>query len=79
MTSVKSNPKKDVRLQVFVTEQMDDTLMDLAELMGMHKNDVVRVAIAQYVASWNQSVKMVKEYVDTNMLGQLSELGKTKQ
>ena len=38
-----------IRLQAFVTPEVDDRLDDLAEVMGMHKNEIVRVAIANYL------------------------------
>lgn len=59
--------KKDIRLQVFVTESMDDDLNDLAELMGMRKNDIVRVAIANYIMGYKTSVNMVRDYVNQEM------------
>jgi len=55
-----ADKKKDVRLQVFLTDSMDDKLGELSELMGMRKNEVVRVAIASYIASWNQCVGKLK-------------------
>lgn len=77
--------KRDIRLQVFVTESMDDKLSDVAELMGMHKNEVVRMAIAMFCGSWNTSIDLVKDYVGKQIDGQveipkmLSELmGKSK-
>lgn len=53
--------KKDIRLQVFVTPSMDDKLDDIAEMMGMHKNELVRYAIAQMVLGYETGVKLIKE------------------
>lgn len=63
--------KKDVRLQVFVTDSMDDKLADLAKIMGMRKNEIVRVAIATYLASWNQSIDILKDYANKQLSGQI--------
>lgn len=66
-----ADKKKDVRLQVFVTDNMDDKLSELSEIMGMRKNEVVRCAIAMYLASWNQSIGILKEYADKQLDGQV--------
>lgn len=55
--------KKDVRLQVFITNNMDDKLDDMASIMGLHKNEIVRVAIANYLYGYGQSVNLVRELV----------------
>lgn len=56
--------KKDVRLQVFITEEMDDKLDDLSHLMGMHKNELVRYAIAQLILGYNLSIQEMKSRID---------------
>lgn len=56
--------KKDVRLQVFITEEMDDNLSDLSQLMGMRKNELVRYAIAQLVMGYNLGIRELKSRVD---------------
>lgn len=53
--------KKDVRLQVFITSKMDDKLDDMVSLMGMHKNEIIRVAIANYLYTWGESVNLAKD------------------
>ena len=57
-----------VRLQAFVTPEVDDRLDDLAEVMGMHKNEIVRVAIANYLFGMQESVKIVKGIAEKDML-----------
>lgn len=59
--------KKDVRLQVFVTDSMDDKLSDLAKIMGMRKNEVVRVAIATYLAGFDQSISILRDYASKQL------------
>lgn len=66
-----TNNKRDVRLQVFVTASVDDKISDMAEIMGINKNDVVRMAIAQYIASYETTVQMIKNEVQ-------EELGRKK-
>lgn len=53
--------KKDVRLQLFITSKMDDKLDDMVSLMGMHKNEIIRVAIANYLYTWGESVNLAKD------------------
>ena len=57
-----------IRLQVFVTPDVDDRLDDLAEVMGMHKNEIVRVAIANYLFGMQESVNIVKGIAEKDML-----------
>ena len=45
---------KSVRLQVFVSSYVDDRLEDLSKVMGMHKNEIVRVAIANYLMRFSE-------------------------
>jgi len=45
---MKKSPRS-VRLQVFVASDVDDRLENLSKVMGMHKNEIVRVAIANYL------------------------------
>ena len=59
---------KMVRLQAFVTPEVDDRLDDLAEVMGMHKNEIVRVAIANYLFGMSESVNIVRDMAKKDML-----------
>ena len=49
--------RRDVRLQIFVTPGMDDKILDIAELMGMNKNEVCRMAIGQLALSYQTKKK----------------------
>ena len=51
---------RNVRLQIFVSADVDDRLDDLSEIMGMHKNEIVRVAIANYLFGLSESVNIAK-------------------
>ena len=64
--------RKDVRLTVFVTAKTDDQLDDIAELQGLSKHEVIRIAIANYIGAWNQSVELVKHVADDSLLGKIS-------
>ena len=57
-----------IRLQAFVTPEVDDRLDDLAEVMGMHKNEIVRVAIANYLFGMSESVNIVRDMAKKDML-----------
>lgn len=67
MAELKNGAKKDVRLQVFVTEEMDDRLTDLADLMGMRKNELVRYAIGNLVMGYNLGVQEMKTRLDEEL------------
>lgn len=41
--------KKDIRLQVFVTEEMNNQIEKIGMSVGLKKNDVVRMAIVSYI------------------------------
>ena len=58
---------KSVRLQVFVSSDVDDRLDDLSEVMGMHKNEIVRVAIANYLFGLSESVNIARGIVEKQM------------
>ena len=53
--------KRDVRLQIFVTQSMDDKLDDVAELMGMSKGELCRMAIGNLILGYNKSIDIMKE------------------
>lgn len=55
---------RNVRLQVFVSSQIDDKLDDLSEAMGLHKNEIVRIAIANYLYGVSESVNMVRDIAE---------------
>ena len=58
---------RNVRLQVFVSSDVDDRLDDLSEVMGMHKNEIVRVAIANYLFGLSESVNIARGIVEKQM------------
>ena len=59
--------KRNVRLQVFVSADVDDRLDELCEIMGLRKNELVRVAIANYLFGLSESVDIVKAIADKQM------------
>lgn len=54
--------KRDVRLQIFVTSEIDDKLEMYSGVMGLSKNELVRYAISQLLLGYEESIKMVKEH-----------------
>jgi predicted DNA-binding protein len=58
---------RNVRLQIFVSADVDDRLDDLSEIMGMHKNEIVRVAIANYLLGLSESVNIVRDIAEKKM------------
>lgn len=55
---------RNVRLQIFVSADVDDRLDDLSEIMGMHKNEIIRVAIANYLFGLSESVNIVRNIAE---------------
>jgi len=52
---------RDIRLQIFITQSMDDKIIDIAEIMGMSKNELVRMAIGQLALGYKTTVDILKE------------------
>lgn len=63
--------KRDVRLTVFVTAKMDDQLDHISDLQGLSKHEVIRLALANYIGGWNQSVELVKQLADESLLSKI--------
>ena len=63
--------KRDVRLTVFVTAKMDDQLDHISDLQGLSKHEVIRLALANYIGGWNQSVELVKQLADESLLNKI--------
>lgn len=59
--------KKNVRLQIVISSEIDDRLDDLSEIMGMHKNDIVRFSIANYLLGLSESVNIVRDIAEKEM------------
>ena len=64
---------RNVRLQVFVSSDVDDRLDDLCEIMGLHKNEIVRVAIANYLLGITESVNVAKSLVEKEFVKEFSK------
>ena len=45
-----STQKKDIRLQVFVSAHMDDKITDIADIMGITKNEFVDVNFCERIS-----------------------------
>lgn len=58
---------KNVRLQIFVSADIDNKLDDLSEIMGMRKNEIIRVAIANYLFGVSESVNIVRDIAEKKM------------
>lgn len=53
--------KQDVRLQLFVTPEMNAYIDEMAKDMGLKKNEVIRMAVATYVAQWRKANELVRD------------------
>lgn len=58
-----ANSKQDIRLQIYVTEAMDDKIDFMAESMGLRKSEFIKLAIANYIGQWSQGVEIAKSYM----------------
>ena len=57
----KTKTIKDVRLQIYVTSNMDDQIEDIAEIMGLTKSDFIRYALSNAINAQSQTLKVLKE------------------
>lgn len=53
--------KYPVRIQLNVSEEMDDSLDDMAELMGITKTEYIRFIIGQSLMGQKQAREMLRE------------------
>lgn len=61
MAKTNYETKRDVRLQIFVTSKVDDRLDEMAEIMGLTKNELVRYFISQGLMGYDAGVKVLRE------------------
>lgn len=60
--------KQDIKLQMYITEKMDDLISYYSELQGISRSDFVRMCISQTVMGYELSVKMIREEVQAKSL-----------
>ncbi|NLJ90442.1 MAG: CopG family transcriptional regulator [Clostridiales bacterium] len=65
---------RNVRLQIFVSDDIDNKLDDLSEIMGMHKNEIIRVAIANYLFGMSESVNIVRDIAKKEIQKELEKV-----
>lgn len=53
--------KYPVRIQLNVSEEMDDNLDDMAELMGITKTEYIRFIIGQSLMGQKQAVEVLRD------------------
>jgi len=70
---------RDVRLQIFITSAMDDKIIDIAELMGMSKNELVRMAIGQLTLGYQTSIDILKSSAEKELAKESSKELKIKK
>lgn len=52
---------KDIKFQMYISEKMDDSIVQVSELMGISKSEFVRMCVAQTLFGYNKGVEMAKE------------------
>lgn len=53
--------KYPVRIQLNVSEEMDDNLDDMAEMMGITKTEYIRFIIGQSLMGQKQAVEVLRD------------------
>ena len=53
--------KYPIRINLFVSEEMDDSLDDIEALMGISKHEYIRFIIAQSLAGQKQAVSILRD------------------
>lgn len=60
---VMNNAKYPIRLNLFINEEMDDSLDEISQLMGITKHEYIRFIIGQSLAGHREAVQFMKEKV----------------
>lgn len=55
--------KYPIRIQLNVSEEMDDNLSDMAELMGITKTEYIRFIVGQALMGQKQAIEMMRNEV----------------
>lgn len=53
--------KYPIRIQLNVSEEMDDNLSDMADLMGITKTEYIRFIVGQSLMGQKQAVDVLRE------------------
>lgn len=53
--------KKDVKYNLFVTSKMDNDIAIMSDMMGISKNEFVRMCLAQALLGYRTGIEVVKE------------------
>ena len=56
----KTNRIKDVRLQTYITSNMNAQIEDIAETMGLTKSDFIRYALSNAINAQSQTLEVLK-------------------
>lgn len=59
----KGGQKYPIRLQLNVSEELDNNLSDMAELMGITKSEYIRFIVGQSLMGQKQAVEMMRDEV----------------
>lgn len=64
MAMTKYEERRDVRLQLFVTSKVDDRLDEMAGIMGLTKNELIRYFISQGLMGYDSGIKVLREQAE---------------
>ena len=53
--------KKDVKYNLFVTSKMDNDIAIMSDMMGVSKNEFIRMCLAQALLGYRTGIDVVKE------------------
>ena len=59
--------RQDIKLNMYISEKMDNQISYYAELQGVTRSEFVRTCISQTVMGYELSVKMIKEEMEKGL------------
>ena len=55
--------KKGIKFQMYISEAMDDSITQIAKVMGVSKAEYVRMCVAQGSLAYENSIQLMKDFL----------------
>lgn len=55
--------KKGIKFQMYISEAMDDSITQIAKVMGVSKAEYVRMCVAQGNLGYENSIQLMREFL----------------